>query len=198
MDHDVQSRKRTMRRAVEARRRELPDKDLLSRRILTRATERAEFQAAQTVLLYVSARSEVRTCPFLLDVLASGKRVVVPYCLPDRLQLFRLDRFEELSPGTWDILEPNSQVRTADRELTIGAVDFVFVPGVAFDRRGGRLGHGKAYFDRLLQDARRDATLAALAFECQLVDEVPMEAHDVWMDLVITEQAAYSGCRRGP
>lgn len=194
-DQDLDCQKRALRRLVEARRKDQSDREPRSRQILSRAVARPEYQAAHTVMLYVSARSEVGTRSFVPEALASDKRVVVPYCLPDRLQLFRLERFEELSPGTWGIPEPNEQVRNADREVDVGSIDFFFVPGIAFDRHGGRLGHGKAYFDRLLRHARPDATLAALAFECQLVERVPMAAHDVWMDLVITEQVVYRGAR---
>jgi 5-formyltetrahydrofolate cyclo-ligase len=68
---------------------------------------------------------------------------------------------------------------------------------VAFDRRGGRLGHGSGDYDRLLRHARPDAPLVALAFECQLFDEVPTDALDVFMDQVVTEAAAYHGLGRG-
>ena len=99
MEQVVVSRKRALRREVEGRRRAQPDKEVLSRQILARAGEREEFQAAGTILLYVSARSEVCTLPFVSEMLASNKRVVVPYCLPDRLQLFRLERLDELVAG---------------------------------------------------------------------------------------------------
>jgi 5-formyltetrahydrofolate cyclo-ligase len=71
------------------------------------------------------------------------------------------------------------------------------VPGVAFDREGGRTGHGKGYYDKLLQHARPDAPLVALAFECQLFPEIPMQPHDIFMDAVVTEEAVYPGRGRG-
>ncbi len=67
---------------------------------------------------------------------------------------------------------------------------------MAFDRRGGRLGHGRAYYDRLLTNARPDAPLLAPAFECQLFPEVPMAPHDVYMDKVVTEEGIYQGMGR--
>jgi len=69
----------------------------------------------------------------------------------------------------------------------------VMVPGVAFDRRGARMGHGKGYYDKLLEHARPDTPLVALAFECQLFPEVPVQAHDIFMDQIITEQTIYPG-----
>ena len=64
---------------------------------------------------------------------------------------------------------------------------------VAFDRRGARMGHGFGYYDKLLQHARPDAPLVALAFECQVFDEIPTAAHDIFMDKIITEKAVYPG-----
>jgi 5-formyltetrahydrofolate cyclo-ligase len=72
-------------------------------------------------------------------------------------------------------------------------LDLVMVPGVAFDLRGGRLGHGKGYYDRLLPRIRPSAPLVAVAFECQLFPEIPMLEYDVFMDRVITEKAIYLG-----
>ena len=70
-------------------------------------------------------------------------------------------------------------------------LDLLVIPGLAFDRQGGRLGYGKGYFDRLLPGARPDALLAAVAFECQLFDTVPMQPYDVRVDAVVTETDIY-------
>jgi 5-formyltetrahydrofolate cyclo-ligase len=72
------------------------------------------------------------------------------------------------------------------------------VPGVAFDRRGARMGHGKGYYDKLLQHARLNTPLVALAFECQLFEEIPVAEHDIFMDRIITEDHVYQGRGRGP
>ncbi len=80
-----------------------------------------------------------------------------------------------------------------EKRIDVERVDLVMVPGVAFDRSGGRMGHGKGYYDRLLRNARPDARLVALAFECQLFPEIPMSPHDIWMDKIVTEKAVYAG-----
>ena len=72
-------------------------------------------------------------------------------------------------------------------------LDLVMVPGTAFDLHGGRLGQGKGYYDRLLSNARPDAPLVALAFDCQIFEEIPVAAHDVFMDLVLTESRTLTG-----
>jgi len=69
----------------------------------------------------------------------------------------------------------------------------VIVPGVAFDRNGGRIGHGKGYYDKLLQSVRDDSLRVGLAFECQIVDIIPKQSHDASMDYVVTENGSYEG-----
>jgi len=81
----------------------------------------------------------------------------------------------------------------AAKHVDVEELDLIMVPGVAFDRRGGRSGHGMGYYDKLLEHARPDTPLVALAFECQLFEEVPTAEHDVYMDKVVTEAAVYQG-----
>jgi 5-formyltetrahydrofolate cyclo-ligase len=74
-------------------------------------------------------------------------------------------------------------------------VELFIVPGVAFDRDGGRLGHGRGYYDGLLAQARRGVPVIAAAFECQLVERVPMTPRDVRVDAIATEVALHRAAR---
>ena len=181
------------------RRRAQDDKDGVSARVLDRACGLPEYRHARIVLYYVDARSEVRTRPHLNAALAAGKTVLVPWCDEGgELQLFRLNDAAELEVGMYDILEPpKSMRRRPDRVALAKDVDLAFVPGVAFDGRGGRVGHGKGYYDKLLGGVRPDSPLVALAFECQLFEEVPTEPHDIHMDYVVTEDRLIEGHGRG-
>lgn len=175
------------------------NKDELSRQIVERLVALPEFAAARAVLIYLDVRSEVRTRHALPDLLLQDKRIVVPWCENDRLRLFHLQAACELDRGAFAILEPRGDLRERPERIVEPAeLDLIVVPGVAFDRRGGRLGHGMGYFDRLLAEARPDATLVGLAFECQLFDQVPLEAHDVRLDFIITESGIYRGQGRQP
>jgi 5-formyltetrahydrofolate cyclo-ligase len=188
----IERQKRSLRRQAEANRRALPDKDEASRIIWDKLAALPEYARAGTMMAYVHFGSEVRTQRFLAAAPEGDKRIVVPYCLDDDLGLFLLKSMEELAPGTWGILEPKAALRaTPDRHVDAGQLDLVVVPGVAFDRRGARLGHGKGYYDRLLARVRPDTALVALAFECQVFAEIPTEPHDVRMHAVITEAAVY-------
>src|SRR5258708_14765725 len=101
---------------------------------------------------------------------------------------------DELSIGMYKMIEPREDLQArADKQIDVLELDLVMVPGVAFDRRGARMGHGLGYYDKLLEHARADAPLVALAFECQLFPEIPTQAHDVLMDMILTEAALYEG-----
>jgi 5-formyltetrahydrofolate cyclo-ligase len=101
---------------------------------------------------------------------------------------------DELEIGMYKILEPKTELRdVAAKKIDVKELDLVMVPGVAFDARGARMGHGMGYYDKLLEHARPDAPLVALAFECQLFPEIPTDAHDVFMDKIITEKRTIQG-----
>ncbi len=114
--------------------------------------------------------------------------LVVPFCLPDRLLLYRLATWSELAPSRFGLLEPAAAVRTTDRQVAPEQVDVFLVPGVAFDHGGNRLGYGKGYYDGLLRQRRADSLCIALAFDDQVVPELPHEpGHDIPVDVIVTE-----------
>jgi 5-formyltetrahydrofolate cyclo-ligase len=192
--NELQLQKKAIREQAHAARNAQPEKDALSRRILARFFELPAYAAARTVMFYVDVRSEVRTRHDLPTALTHGKRIVVPYCVANELELFRLEDMNELALGAYKILEPKPELRERpEKRVAVEELDLVMVPGVAFDRSGARMGHGFGYYDRLLHRARPDAPLVALAFECQLFPSIPTQPHDVFMDQVVTEVALYAG-----
>jgi len=184
--------KHHLRAVAHLRRLHQQDGERLSGAIFERLVELPQYARARTVLCYVSFRSEVSTHAFFARMWADGKRVVVPYCRAQHLELFCFSNFDDLAPGMLGILEPKPELRVqSQRRAEVQELDLLVIPGLAFDRQGGRLGYGKGYFDRLLLGARADALLAAVAFECQLFDNVPMQSYDVRVDAVITENDSY-------
>ena len=194
---DSSARKQQIREQSHANRNAQENKDELSREIVARVMALTEYQQAKTVLFYIDVRSEVRTRNDLTNALAGGKKIIVPYCVDGELELFHLENNDELAIGMYKILEPKTELRSVpSKKVDVKEIDLVIVPGVAFDRRGGRTGHGKGYYDKLLEHARPDTPLVALAFECQMFDEIPMQEHDIFMDKVVTEKAVYDGLGR--
>lgn len=161
-----------------------------SARITENILRLAQFQRAKTVLAYASIGSEFDT-KVLLDHVVRGKKLVLPRVdrAAHRLRLHRVNHLDtDLQPGVWGIREPRPDVCVTS---ALSDIDFILVPGVAFDRHGQRLGYGAGYYDRLLPGAPRRTAVVAAAFEIQLTDNVPTGALDVAVDLVVTERAVY-------
>lgn len=195
METALRERKDAIRKQAHANRNAQENKDELSRRIVGAFMALPEYANAETVMFYIDVRSEVRTRQDLELALRSGKTIVVPWCNADgELELFRLDAMDELESGMYGILEPRTELRALpEKQVKVESLDLIMVPGVGFDRRGARTGHGKGYYDKLLQHARTNTPLVALAFECQLFDEIPVADHDIFMDKIITEDQVYNG-----
>ena len=193
---DPQARKAAIREQARKSRIAQKNKDDVSRAICAAFMALPTYRAAKTVMWYVDAGSEVRTRHTLPEALTHGKRVVVPWCVVEtnQLELFHLENMSELIEGAYKILEPKDELRhLLTKRVQPEELDLVMVPGTAFDPRGGRMGQGKGYYDRLLARARPNAPLVALAFDCQIFDEIPVAAHDVFMDLVLTESRVIEG-----
>jgi len=191
---DFQERKTAIRKQAHENRKNQEDKEAVSIAIMNRFMELPEYDAARTVMFYVDVRDEVRTRQALPAALATGKRIVVPYCVDGELELFWLEVMDELELGMYRILEPKNELRdVVHKRLQPEDLDLIMVPGVAFDKNGGRTGHGKGYYDKLLEHAKPETPLVALAFECQMFDEIPMDHHDIYMDKVVTENDVYNG-----
>jgi 5-formyltetrahydrofolate cyclo-ligase len=195
---ELQELKKSIREQAHANRKAQLDKEPLSAQICEQFVALREFDRASTVMVYIDVRTEVRTRHNLPAMLATGKRIVVPYCINNILELFHLENMDELAIGMYKILEPKEELRPlAPKKVDVSELDLIMVPGVAFDRLGSRMGHGFGYYDKLLEHARADAPLVALAFECQLFPEIPTQDHDVFMDKIITERTIYQGRGRG-
>ena len=193
---DPQARKAAIREQARKNRVAQKNKDEVSRAICEQFMALPAYAAAKTVMWYVDAGSEVRTRHTLPAALSHGKRVVVPWCVVETntLELFLLEDMSELVEGAYKILEPRTELRSLPAKVVRPEeLDLVMVPGTAFDPRGGRMGQGKGYYDRLLATARRDAPLVGMAFDCQVFDEIPVAPHDVFMDLVLTESRTLTG-----
>lgn len=153
--------------------------------ILARLYEEPSFQQAKTVFAYASMPDEVQLGALLTYCLSHGKRVALPLITGKGLmEAVNLPELSDLVPGKFGILT----VRP-DRQEIIPAseIDFVVVPGAAFSPEGDRLGLGGGYYDRYLMEKAPQAFRAALTFDGQVTADVPMEAHDATVNLILTE-----------
>jgi len=159
---------------------------IAGRAIADRIGALPEFVAARTVLLTLPFRTEWDTLLLVRRALAAGKTVALPRVdVATRMLVLHAirDVDADVALGYRDIPEPRAEAPT----IALPTVDWVLVPGVAFDPQGGRLGYGGGFYDRLLPLLARQVLRVAGAFEAQIVAQVPAAPHDVKVDLIATE-----------
>ncbi|PWK09620.1 5-formyltetrahydrofolate cyclo-ligase [Tumebacillus permanentifrigoris] len=189
--------------------------------ILAHLTALPELQAARTVLVYLDFKAEVSSHGLIEWALAQGKTVCAPVTFVEERRMIpvRLRAADDVVSGAYGIREPRLGAslrveqqdsgsnnasphtlatvndpadRSVDRDIVaLDDIDAVILPGVGFDRAGGRLGYGGGYYDRFLPRLRPAVTKIAVAYELQMLAEVPSEHHDSRVDTVVTEAAVY-------
>jgi len=147
-----------------------------------------EFRAAGLIHFYISMGREVETLSMIHETIALQKRVVVPVMVPESMdiRLSELLTGSPLVPGPGGTLQPSpDQIRP----INANEIGLMLVPGVAFDLHGHRLGRGFGYFDRLLsQPFKQSMPVIGLAYELQLIEDVPVTDQDRAVDKIITEE----------
>ncbi|MHB8780975.1 MAG: 5-formyltetrahydrofolate cyclo-ligase [Candidatus Geothermincolia bacterium] len=196
---EVATAKKVLRAHIQGERDAIPPqvRHELSARVGTLLSDTPEFRAARTIFFFISFRSEVSTEPMIRQALSEGKRICLPYTYPETRGMIAsqiTDFDDDLEPGNYGILEPRAD---KVRDVPPRELDLIITPGVAFDETGGRLGYGGGYYDRFFAARREDCPLVALAFEMQLVKEVPRDGHDLPVDLIVTERRVIDARRRG-
>jgi 5-formyltetrahydrofolate cyclo-ligase len=158
--------------------------------ILRHLTAMPEVQAAETILLYLDFRGEPSSDAMIRWGLAAGKRICAPKTIvaERRLIPIRITDADDLVIGAYDIREPRD---AEGARMEAAEIDAVILPGVGFDRRGGRLGYGGGYYDRFLPQLREGVPKIAVAYEVQVLPEVPLEPHDMQLDALVTEAGVW-------
>jgi 5-formyltetrahydrofolate cyclo-ligase len=181
-----QIRRTTLRRTQE---RDLADRQRAGVRIARQCEILLRHVFKPDLLMcYVSRRDEAPTHDIIRGCLARGQKVCVPWVAEETgaIRAGRLKNFTtDLAPGHAGILEPRDTCR---RPVEPRDISLHFVPGMAYDPNGARLGRGSGHYDRFLADCAPETVKIGLAFSWQIVESIPTEAHDVGMDLVLTEE----------
>jgi 5-formyltetrahydrofolate cyclo-ligase len=185
------SLKSSIRKSILSLREQLPFvvRAAYSAAITERLLQLPQYRQAGTVLGYMNFGAEFASELWIQQVLADGKKLALPRVNhhTNQLDLYWVDDLEtQLEMGLWKIREP--VVERCERLAALNEVEFALLPGVAFTRNGARLGYGGGYYDKLLAHITHQPTLAAAAFELQIVEHIPQEATDVKVGWIITEQ----------
>ncbi|RUT30623.1 5-formyltetrahydrofolate cyclo-ligase [Paenibacillus zeisoli] len=152
----------------------------------------AKSEGRLTVFAYLSFRDEPATLPLIRSCWSQGDRVLVPRITgPETFTLHELPGEEDVTIGPWGIPEPAEHLPEWISEQ-YADIDLVIVPGLAYDPAGGRIGFGGGYYDRFMEQLKRQCSgtrmplLAALVLREQLISSIPMEEHDFRLDLLFT------------
>lgn len=201
--------KKDVRKNVLAVRDAIPaaDKAQYDASIREIVTGMEEYREAEAILAYVSYKSEVDTMALIQQALAGGKYVFAPKVSGNEMKFWQISSLEDLREGYRGILEPEQSISFTDWiSRHIGSKVMMWMPGAAFDKERHRIGYGGGFYDRyltrLLQQSEQTAskaqtqkqfgrfilTTAALAYSCQVLEQIPYEEHDVKPDILITEQ----------
>lgn len=141
---------------------------------------------SNVIFVYVSYNGEVDTHRLIKQAIDDKKIVCVPRVISkaEGMEAVPIKSFNDLVTGSYGILEPPKYVQPISPQI----IDMALVPGVAFDKGGGRLGYGGGFYDRYISRMRKDASIAALAYSIQLTDGIPMEPQDQKVSMIFTNK----------
>lgn len=176
MKDELRSRMKKQRRALSKEMRE---------RFSTQIQEHVWplLENAKSVMLYADNFGEVQTAPLAEKLLQKGIGVYYPRVLGEgQMEAVRIAALSELAPGAMGILEPVGNEIARD-------ADVIILPGLAFSKAGARLGFGAGYYDRFLENSC--GRFVALAYSFQVVDEIPVQPHDIPVHMIVTENGVH-------
>ena len=160
----------------------LSNSNLITEKLL----QMEDIRNATNIMLYLNFNNEVQTDNLIKKLLSLKKIVSSPITIKENHTLLPTqitDLKEGLRIGAYGIREPNEKSSTID----IKALDVVIVPAVAYDIHCYRLGYGGGFYDRFLENLRKDAITIGIAFDFQIFDSIPKETHDAQLDYIVTE-----------
>ncbi len=183
--------KNTIRKQISATKKSMPLTEISekSELICKRFMEQEFYKNADVIYLYAPYNQEIITWSILEDAVRSGKRAAVPRCFGDVMEFFYITSKDELMPGAYGIPEPSGDMNMLVNEKDV----LLLMPGLAFDKNMGRIGYGGGFYDKYL-DSHKDTNFykAALAYDFQLLDELPLEEHDYRVDALVTVSKVFS------
>ena len=170
-----------LRRSIRERKRAMTEEEIVSRseKLCALFLASDAYKNAQTIYGYLPYNQEVRTVPMLEQALADGKRVAVPKCFGSEMRFILMEDLSQVAPGYANIPEP-----IADGPIADDPEALVLMPGLAFDRKGHRIGYGGGFYDRFLA-AEPDHPTLALCYDFQMMEHVETEEFDIPVDCVL-------------
>lgn len=203
MKHDMrdttESERKDLRRSILAQRSRLTAKEseVFVHQLLSLLFTLPEIQANNCFFVYCSYKTEVPTKALIDRLLAMDKIVAVPLTDPKNFTMEAVvlsNPDKDLISGYKGIPEPDSSL-IPEKIISPACIEVAFVPGSVFDVQGNRLGYGGGFYDRFLTHKAPQALRIGLAFSLQVMERIPHQAHDVPMDMVVTEKEIFTRAR---
>ena len=187
---EIREKKQEIRNNIATVLKNLSDKELAkkTKQVEDNLFEFANFLEAKIVLLYVNNKTEVKSGNIIKRCFEFNKIVILPAfnIKTYEMKLMKVDDLDnDLTTGPRGILEPDIN---RCKIVNVDCVDLAIIPGVAFDEKGGRIGTGEGYYDRFIPKLSVTTRKVALALECQIIQQVPVESHDKHVDIIITDE----------
>lgn len=159
------------------------EKQIMDNKVFKNVIDSKEYRNSTNIFLFVSYNSEVDTHKIINYSLEHGKRIFLPKVISKEtgMETIEIKGFSDLEKSKYGILEP-----CTDKYASPEEIDVVFAPGLAFDKKGGRLGYGAGFYDRYLTLLKKSTAKIGLCYSFQVIENVPMEEYDIRMDGIIT------------
>lgn len=180
--------KSAIRKDILSKRNLISESEIISNSkiISNRVIETIEYQTSKSIGAYYPTGSEVKTFDILKHSMKNKKEVGLPRVIDStKIEFFKIieDSFKKIkfTRGKYGIFENSMSTTSIDK------MDLLIIPGIAFDLQGNRIGYGKGYYDRLLS-SREAKCIIGLAYETQVINEIPINDHDIPVNIIITEK----------
>jgi len=185
--------KSEIRKAISKRRKSMSENEVKekSKIIIDKLMNTEEFKKAENLMVFLSFDNEVYTFNLIEKAMSMGKKVIVPYTVKETFEIIPTllkNMEEDLKVSKYGYMEPK---KDKIQQILEENIHMTVVPGLAFDKKMNRIGFGKGYYDRYLAKTRKESKNIALAYEYQVLEEIPTDDFDVKMDCIITEENTY-------
>ena len=182
--------KNTLRKNMLHQRENMKTQDVtaFSNKIIGTIMELPEFIKCKNIMLYLSFNKEVDTSPLVTWCLNNGKTVIAPYCVESKRKIipFEINNLTtDLTKSTFGVMEPKHNLL---KEANINDIDLIIVPGIVFDGNCHRIGFGAGYYDRFLPRKAKNALTIGIAYDYQIIDEIPTGIYDVPLNFIVTQK----------
>ncbi|MDY6065884.1 MAG: 5-formyltetrahydrofolate cyclo-ligase [Finegoldia sp.] len=173
--------KKSIRKQMQEKRDNIANKEAVDKDLLEKLRGLDEFKNSNNFFIFVSCKSEFDTHDLIRDLIEDGKKVYVPFVVGEGQMIYtEVKSFDDLEPGSYGILEPKEPLKSTDN------LDFILVPGLAFDKNGYRIGYGGGFYDRFLDSLDENAHRVSVAYDFQIFDDLDPDSYDQPVEKIIT------------